>query len=290
MIKNYVFICFALLFSIGVSAQSGAPDYTITHNLGSSLSQAQTFFCGPNDRMARHFELATFGVTGDIELESIDLGIFQNDLAQTITVNVYEADGTFPSGFDVNTATVLGTEDFALDAINVGNANFMAEMRSYDFTTPILVPSSVSHIVVEYVVPGGTGSNFLPAQGAGTGEPGFYGTDGCGGLPITATADSFGQNYEYFIALNANESTLSNPEFNLDRDLLIYPNPTSDVLNIRLNPNNEIVRINLVDLLGKSHRINAINNQINLSLLSNGVYILQIETDKGLFSKRIIKN
>ncbi|MEH6538023.1 MAG: choice-of-anchor J domain-containing protein [Psychroserpens sp.] len=264
-------------------------DYTITHNFGSSVSQAQGFTCGPNDRIARHFELATFGVITPIDLVSIDIGVFQNDIAQTITVNVYEADGTFPTGFDPGTATVLGTEDFALDPINVGNANFMAELRSYNFTTPILVPSTVTHIVVEYVVPNPVGANFLPAQGAGTGQPGYFGTDGCGGLPITATADSFGQNYEYFIALNANESTLSNSEFDLDKDLLVYPNPTTEVINIKLNSNNSINNVRLFDILGAAHNIDLINNQINVSSLSSGLYILQVETTNGMLVKRIIK-
>ncbi|WP_412986582.1 T9SS type A sorting domain-containing protein [Pontimicrobium sp. IMCC45349] len=271
------------------------PDYTITYNLTTSLSQAQTFLCGPNDRIARHFAMSDFGITGPIELMTIDLGIFQLDQDQNITVTVYEADGAFPAGFDSSTAPVLGTEDFLMTAVNPGNVNFAAEMRSFDFTSPIVVPNAVSHIVVEYLVPGDDGLggivNFLPAAAVGTGQPGYYGTDGCGGpIPLTATVELFGINYEYFISLNALDTTLSNNDFELvDNELVIYPNPASDIVNIKTSSSSQVVSIEVYDILGKLQGASSGLNQIDVSSLSEGIYILQVETNFGKISKRIVK-
>jgi hypothetical protein len=270
-------------------------DYTITYNLTTSLSQAQTFLCGPNDRIARHFAMSDFGITGPVELATIDLGIFQLDQDQNVTVTVYEADGAFPAGFDSSTAPVLGTEDFLMTAVNPGNINFAAEMRSFDFTTPIVVPNTVSHIVVEYLVPGDDGSggivNFLPAAAVGTGQPGYYGTDGCGGpIPLTATVDLFGINYEYFISLNAIDTTLSNNDFELtSNELVVYPNPASDIVNIKTSANNQVVSVEVYDILGKLQGAFLGLNQIDVSSLSEGIYILQVETNFGKISKRIVK-
>ncbi|OUR94627.1 hypothetical protein A9Q87_03050 [Flavobacteriales bacterium 34_180_T64] len=452
--------------------------YEITYNIGQSLSQSNSFTCGPNDRVARHFDLADFGIPGAIELLSIDLGIWQHDIEETITVNVYESDGTFVGGSNPAPETLIGTEDFTLDIVNFQNSNFLAEMKSYAFTTPIVVPSYVTHIIVEYIVPNAVGANFSPAQGVGLGEPAYYGTDGCGGPHPLNTPDFYGLPlYEYFISLDANDGedplpsttilieqtfndtvtssvstaqctngqnaygrnfsmdaqgllgtawsveyvdvgiyrndapqdveiriwdsnfnmpdsdqvinnpanllgqetfslgvfdggliknfvfsspvtvpsisthvfieivfpnpgavyyemanvaafeftdsiwqgdcngpdyewaweifgfnpqgyliraygsqTLSNPDFiTSENEVILYPNPTSDILNIKLSSNNTIVNVTVFDMLGKVQNVNSTNNQINLSSISSGVYILQVETNNGLISKQIIK-
>lgn len=294
MLKNYFSILFVVLLSSNLFGQT---EYTITHNLGTDLSRAQEFHCGPYDRVARHFELASFGISEEIEVSSIDIGIFQMDAEQTITVNIYATDASFPAGFDPATANLLGTEEFYLDPINVHNADFMAQMRSYDFTTPVVIPAGVTHIVAEYVVPvlddlgDPIDAIFLPAQGAGTGEPGYYTTDGCGGpYPMTASVDLFGVNFEYFISLDAFTTTLSADEFELQELVSIYPNPAKDFVNVNLSGNVQIERVNVYNMLGAVQSVELINGQIDLSKLNGGVYFIEVQTSSGTVVKRVIKN
>lgn len=68
-----------------------------------------------------------------------------------------------------------------------------------------------------------------------------------------------------------------------------YPNPTRNRLNVN-NANLNIQSIQLYDVLGKKVLV-ALNNfqQIDVSNLNQGVYLVKIETDKGVFTKKALK-
>ncbi|WP_034057173.1 T9SS type A sorting domain-containing protein [Lacinutrix jangbogonensis] len=73
-------------------------------------------------------------------------------------------------------------------------------------------------------------------------------------------------------------------------EINIYPNPTSDYINIKTPNTIQIKSIILIDMNGKV--VISSQNQIekiNISHLQQGVYLLQIHTDNGSLSKRIIK-
>ncbi|AJR04897.1 T9SS type A sorting domain-containing protein [Siansivirga zeaxanthinifaciens] len=70
----------------------------------------------------------------------------------------------------------------------------------------------------------------------------------------------------------------------------VFPNPTSDVLNIKASEkinSLELYNINGVKVYSKE---NIENQFINISKLSSGVYILKLNTNNGSEFKRIIKN
>ena len=71
----------------------------------------------------------------------------------------------------------------------------------------------------------------------------------------------------------------------------IYPNPTNGILNIEFI-NNNIEKILIFDITGKKLiEKNAINKSemIDLSCFENGIYIISIQTDKEIFTEKIIK-
>jgi len=73
----------------------------------------------------------------------------------------------------------------------------------------------------------------------------------------------------------------------------IYPNPTNDKLQI-VNYDLRTIRIVLVDVNGREvlniQPDNAHENTLNLSRFSSGIYQLRIETDKGVFTSKIVKH
>ena len=74
-------------------------------------------------------------------------------------------------------------------------------------------------------------------------------------------------------------------------EIRIFPIPTSDYVNIITPYHIQIKSIGIIDLNGKV--VMQLNNpveKINLSNLQQGVYLLQIQTQNGNLSKRIIKN
>lgn len=85
------------------------------------------------------------------------------------------------------------------------------------------------------------------------------------------------------------QGLLSNNDFdNLTNELEIYPNPVDDKLHI--NTTEEILTVALFDINGRLINSALINNTIDFSNISNGVYLIKIVTDKGIINKKIIKN
>jgi hypothetical protein len=73
-------------------------------------------------------------------------------------------------------------------------------------------------------------------------------------------------------------------------DLKIYPNPVSNILFIQLGENKS-TEMNILSLSGKVVKSIANNNvkSIDVSDLVQGIYILKVVTDKGVSTKRFVK-
>lgn len=73
----------------------------------------------------------------------------------------------------------------------------------------------------------------------------------------------------------------------------VYPNPINDTFSIQNGNNITVTGLTISDINGrtvKNINVNAIENQINISDLNSGVYFLNITSEKGSATKKIIKN
>ena len=95
--------------------------------------------------------------------------------------------------------------------------------------------------------------------------------------------------------------TLWDPNLSTDKvelnDLKIYPNPTTNILNIEFSTTDiEKVKFDIFDLNGRliktvsQENSNQINQQINVENLQTGTYILVINTGKYTSTHKFIKN
>ena len=74
----------------------------------------------------------------------------------------------------------------------------------------------------------------------------------------------------------------------IDEKVILYPNPTKDIL--KFNTSKTIDKIEIYNLLGKKmNASNFNNNQIDISNLSSGIYILKLYTNDKVGAKKIIK-
>ena len=72
-------------------------------------------------------------------------------------------------------------------------------------------------------------------------------------------------------------------------NLGIYPNPTKDILNIKVD--SPIEKIFVTNMLGQKINVQFSHNQINLQSFPNGVYIVEMKLRTGeIISKKVIKN
>ncbi len=116
--------------------------------------------------------------------------------------------------------------------------------------------------------------------------------DGCA---ITAPEGAaFDENLEG-IALNQTlvteqvviEPSVGIQETEIIKDIAIYPSPVNDVLHIELSENN--FGVELYNMFGQ--QVSKVQNErdIPVSKLSSGIYILKITTEKGIYSRKIVK-
>lgn len=99
------------------------------------------------------------------------------------------------------------------------------------------------------------------------------------------------QTFLFFDTLNMT-STLSVDAFD-ESTISIAPNPATEFINVTNSSNNSILNIVLTDLNGrivKNIKVeNKNDNQINISDLSSGIYMMKIVSDKGTSTKKVIK-
>ena len=133
-----------------------------------------------------------------------------------------------------------------------------------------------------------------------TGEiiPGFF-TPGT--ILYTSDADATNDSFEYkvfdgekyglgLVWINPiSKSTLSNNEFELANSILFYPNPAKDVLNIQGDVS-KLKSIEVYSILGKRLlEVKENLNEINISKLQSGMYLLRVNTNETSVTYKIVK-
>ena len=72
----------------------------------------------------------------------------------------------------------------------------------------------------------------------------------------------------------------------------VYPNPAKDILNVNVS-NDRIRNLLIYDLAGQAvYNLSDLHgqSQINIGHLSNGIYLLKVETDSGISIAKFIKS
>jgi len=81
---------------------------------------------------------------------------------------------------------------------------------------------------------------------------------------------------------------LSNAKDVLKANFKIFPNPAKDIINVSYQGNFEIKDIRLLDISGKHVKIyRNTSRELNVSGVSSGIYILNIQTEQGAIHEKI---
>ncbi len=98
-----------------------------------------------------------------------------------------------------------------------------------------------------------------------------------------------GGNFGYIESTNfCIESSLQYQNLSLNNDdVTLFPNPTTNIMTVK---GMEVANASIFTLLGKHIPVSVENNVIDTSILSAGVYLIQLKDDKGeILIKKIIK-
>lgn len=90
-----------------------------------------------------------------------------------------------------------------------------------------------------------------------------------------------------------NSISLGIKEDDFSSAVSVYPNPTNDYLNVQLNKVCKKINCTIKDIYGNTilttHVLdNNINEKIDISILQNGTYLIEINSDKSSITKKFI--
>ena len=96
--------------------------------------------------------------------------------------------------------------------------------------------------------------------------------------------------FKQFIDNFVIETTLGTDEFTIN-NISVYPNPAKGILNYTISDQIVLTAVTINDISGKQiyKSGNTINNSIDVSSLSSGVYFVTFTSDKGTATKKFIK-
>lgn len=239
---------------------------------------------------------------------AIDGGAIVSDQTNSFGGNSGNSNPNFRNCiFSGNTASGIGPQFFIL-----GVATFVATYTNIDTTaqvTPHVISGagtgniSTSPLFTNSLLGAGTDGNWITADDGLQLQSNSPCID-AGDTNAVATIDILSQNRIFNLstdmgAYEFNSTTTSMLEKNeLNNAVFVYPNPTSNAVNILFTMfETENVIVYLSDINGRL--INTIekgiiekgnhNYQIDISELENGIYLLNINSDKGKQIRKFVK-
>lgn len=252
--------------------------------------------------------LPAFGITFVKDMTAKTVTISGTPTASlTFTVTTSGTSGTPVSGSGTISTTFTPSGDeihnFTLQQLNStfytftsANMNSTAGLATYDGLTLTARLKIESATNISYTTLAESSLTLVM-------DPTFAGTIKLDGVAYTATAGivniptvSIGThaitkgtttNLFYIKTVYTNLSLIEN---NATRKMVLYPNPVTNELNISLD-NGMIESIDIYTVVGQLVKsIKGNSNTIDLSNLSNGNYLIKIQTNEGIFDRIIIKH
>lgn len=172
--------------------------------------------------------------------------------------------GNFGAGATVEAADFTDAGD-----ANASACNFGSFANNNDWVRIDLPPSLLSHINHN-----ATTQFIVTAPSASSGKVEYYDATDPDFAPVLNL--KYGQT-----PTGIHEAALSNFQ--------VFPNPTTGLLNIE-NGNENITHLSLTNLIGQQMPATLLpGNQLNISALPTGMYLLNVTTTSGKLTKRIFK-
>ncbi|WP_221409740.1 carbohydrate-binding protein [Pseudochryseolinea flava] len=248
---------------------------------------------------------ASITITGD---NSCLVGAGWNDRASSIRVrSAASASQTIQAE---NYSAMLGVQtEVTTDAGGGSNVGWI-ETNDWMAYNSINFPSTGAYLIEYRVASGGTGGTLSLDLNAGAIVLGQVGIPGTGGwqnwTTVSHTVNVTGGTYNVGVFASAggwninwiritrtgNAAREATPAFEEvgEEPIALFPNPTDDVLNIKLAKSLEGGRVTIYDLTGREVLLGQVKEgQINVSSLRPGIHLVVVQKDRLRHSTRFEK-
>lgn len=278
--KKITLLACAFFAGLAFNATAQEAEIVLTQNTDEVFLNGGVSCPGGDNWWIRSYDLADYGITDDVMVTGMEIAISNIDYAEEFEFYAFDHIG-FPSGFDILNPPAYA----AFAAVEVGPDDVGVKLRiTFDDTYRASAGSTIVVAAVQPYVSGNrtflmttaaeTKASYLAAENCGITEPDTVGNVGF--------ADAM-----HFINLVVDDALSVNNV--LEGQVAVYPNPASDVFNIQLPANVVVNASSLVDILGKTTGVTYSNGTMNVSALAPGVYFLNLETNMGSYTQKVVK-
>lgn len=167
---------------------------------------------------------------------------------------------TLPSEVSIKSMTVIDLKNVVSDADNLSAAIIKTIKSNSDLAVVSAIINTNDELVLE------------PQKN--------------GEATIVVSFNSNGKLVEKSISVTSS-TTLGTDDFK-KLELGIYPNPVTNILNIKTQ--DEVLNVTIHDITGKSVNSTVHNNQVDVSAFAKGIYIINIATENANYVQKFIKN
>ncbi len=91
-----------------------------------------------------------------------------------------------------------------------------------------------------------------------------------------------------FGSINSTNTALSSDVFSLKESFKLYPNPNSTRTLYISSPNADIIKVNVFNMLGKQVMNAEISNELNISSLNAGLYMVKLTQGNATITKKLV--
>ncbi|HEY0092408.1 MAG TPA: T9SS type A sorting domain-containing protein [Flavobacterium sp.] len=249
--------------------------------------------------------------TGDVTTSQNNFRVYIFDAYTSLSTAKILCGFTFNAGSKVLTGVAYYNNTAATPPTPpIGNWGFSLGLNGTTPANLVLPPNAWVRIGMSYDYNTGVvkfkGENFNPTAGT-TGVQGaaamtnpdqvaIYAVSGTNANAVPPVTNSAAASVFYdniLVSAQATDSLLGVAQQQaIANDFSIYPNPITDFMNISNSVG--MKSLSITDLNGRVVKSVELDNVqeagINLGELASGVYIMNIDTDSGIITKKIIKN
>ena len=166
----------------------------------------------------------------------------------------------------------------------VANGDYSTSLYSGDDLLASVTINATMEVNYDFIIVTDGAGNQLNTQEDGEFVDDVY-TSADGTITVQVLNDSGVENGDVTLAFAC--VSLSTPE-NERLDMIIYPNPTDNILFIKGNKN--LMSVSVYNMLGKEVLSKINTNNIDVKILPKGVYIIKISDDVSQTNRKFIKN
>lgn len=225
-----------------------------------------------------------YTMTASTKIVSVKVGVGAVTGNFPITVKLHKSNGAFPGSYPAGltqlstvTATLSASQNLSLVTVNL----------------PIPVAVASGDIIVAEVhnvntspASQGNGSLHFMGRVATQTAPGYIVAAGCQ-FPTPTSFITLNPDAKIVIDL-VEDATASSEQF-FAENFTLYPNPTTDVLNISSKNGLNASEIRITDMTGKVVKVQKDASTVNVSNLASGTYLIDITTKEGKATSKFIK-